>query len=102
MTKLDKLWFLIPAGLLFLALVPMPYGYYQFIRIAVSIAAGVIAYTSFNDGKQGWAIIFGGICVLFNPIFPIYLSREIWAPIDIVAALIFLGGWKMTRKTSQS
>jgi hypothetical protein len=26
---------------------------------------------------------------LFNPIFPIYLSREVWLPIDIIGSLFF-------------
>ena len=36
MNKPDRLWFLIPASLLLLALLPLPYGYYQFLRIAVT------------------------------------------------------------------
>lgn len=36
MNKIDKLWFLIPTGLLLLALFPLPYGYYQFLRITSS------------------------------------------------------------------
>lgn len=42
--------------------------------------------------KSGWAWVFGIIALLFNPIIPVHLSREIWAPIDIMAALIFSEG----------
>ena len=95
MSKIDKLWFLIPAGLLLLALLPLPYGYYQFLRIVAAVASGFIAYQSFSDGKQTWAITFGAISILFNPIIPIHLPREVWAPVDIVAAVTFLAGWKI-------
>ena len=99
MNKIDKLWFLIPTGLLLLALFPLPYGYYQFLRIAVAVASGFIAYSSFSDGRQTWAITFGAICILFNPIIPIHLAREIWAPVDFVAAVIFLAGWKIRTRS---
>jgi hypothetical protein len=97
MKSLDRLWFFVPVALLLAALLPLPYGYYQFLRIAIAIAAGFIAYSAFGDGKQGWAVTFGAICVLFNPIVPIYLSKGIWAPIDIVGALVFLAGWRMIK-----
>jgi hypothetical protein len=98
MNKPDRLWFLIPASLLLLALLPLPYGYYQFLRIAVTISSGFIAYAAFNDSKQGWAIGFGAVCILFNPFIPIHLSKGLWTPIDIIAALVFLAGWKIMGK----
>ena len=98
MDKPDKLWFLVPASLLLLALFPLPYGYYQFLRIAVAISSGFVAYSAFKGGNQAWAICFGIICILFNPLFPVYLSRGMWAPIDIVVAIVFFAGWRITRE----
>jgi hypothetical protein len=92
-TKLNTFWFLAPAGLLIFSLAPLPYGYYQFLRLVVTIAAGFIAFSRFEDDKTAWAFTFGGICILFNPIFPIYMSRDFWAPVDVVVALIFLASW---------
>lgn len=38
-----------------------------------------------------WAIVmFGVIALLFNPIVPVHLSRSIWSPIDIAAAVAFI------------
>ena len=34
--------------------------------------------------------LFGFIAVLFNPLIPIHLSREIWQPIDVVCATLFV------------
>ena len=35
--------FVIPAAMMALAILPMPYGYYQFLRLVTVIAAGWIA-----------------------------------------------------------
>ena len=38
-----------------------------------------------------WAVwLFGFIAVLFNPLIPIHLSREIWQPVDIVCGILFM------------
>jgi len=96
--SLDRWWFLVPAALLFVALLPLPYGYYQFLRIAITVASGFVAYSAFSNSNQGWAIGFGAICILFNPFIPIHLSKSMWAPIDVVVALVFLAGWKMMNR----
>jgi len=77
---------------LLLALFPMPYGYYTLLRIiicGVAIWTSVIAYTL----KKLWAVwLFGFIAVLFNPLIPIHLDRELWAMLDILTAGIFITG----------
>jgi len=45
-----------------------------------------------EDPYYFWA--FGLLAVLFNPIISIYLPREMWAPIDIGAALFILYNMK--------
>jgi len=32
----------------------------------------------------------GGIAILFNPIIPVYLTKEIWVVIDFIIAIVFL------------
>ena len=80
---------IITAVLLFLALMEMPYGYYQFLRIAVFVSALVCAYQSYRLGTF-FTIIFAVIAILFNPVFPIYLSREVWQPVDVGVGMVFL------------
>jgi hypothetical protein len=80
---------LLAAIMLLVAVVPLPYGYYQFMRWVV---CGIAVYTAVSAyrWKKTWATwFFGAIAVLFNPIFPIYLSREVWLPIDCVGSLLF-------------
>lgn len=80
---------LIATGLLMGAIAPLPYGYYQMLRWVVGGIAIYMAYKSYSWEKRWATWIFGIIAVLFNPIIPIHLTREIWQPIDGVCAILF-------------
>ena len=81
---------LITAAMLLLALALWPYGYYQLLRFVVCGAAVYVAYTAY-DWQKMWAVwLFGFIALLFNPLIPIHLSREIWQPINVVCAILFI------------
>lgn len=90
---------LVPAVALLIALAPLPYGYYTLMRIVVCGAAAFIAYSVYQrQGKVSvWVLVMGGMVLLFNPLIPIHLSREIWAPIDVISALLFCFHLKITR-----
>jgi len=82
---------LICTGLLLLALLRLPIGYYTFLRIVVTIGAVTVVVSEFKSKINFWVITFGIIAVLFNPLIPIYLgNRVVWAPIDIIVAGLFL------------
>lgn len=101
---LEKRQCLIPAGvasiMLFLALAPWPYGYYQLLRFVVCGAASYIAFVAYNRQKMWAAWLFGFIAVLFNPLIPIHLSRELWQPIDVICAILFIFVIAMLKKMS--
>lgn len=80
---------LIAAGMLIFAIIDLPYGYYIFLRIIICILSCFTAYVALVSDKKPWIWIFGVIAVLFNPIIPIYLDKEIWTVIDIIVAIIF-------------
>jgi hypothetical protein len=73
--------------LLLIANATMPYGYYQFLRIA--IAAGITSYDLFKKKQNNWLIGFVLIMILYNPIFVIHLDKAIWKHINIVTAVFF-------------
>jgi len=77
------------AAVLLIALASLPIGYYTFLRIVVCIA-GVILGVAYFESKRLLSIVFVAVAILFNPILPIYLSREIWIPIDIITAILFI------------
>ncbi|MCJ7663519.1 MAG: hypothetical protein MUO24_04695 [Desulfobacterales bacterium] len=80
---------LVAAAMLLGALADLPYGYYQLLRFVICGVSIYIAFTACNWQKM-WAVwLFGFIALLFNPLIPIHLSRELWQPIDIICALLF-------------
>jgi len=90
--KTLRLFFLIPAIFLVIApLVKFPYGFYVLLRLIVSVSSAVIIYRSYNDTKSinPTIIVYGLILLIFNPIIPVHLSREIWLPIDFLVAAIY-------------
>jgi hypothetical protein len=87
--------FLIPAALLLLAMADMPGGYYVFMRIVVCLISSFAAIASYKikDSVNLGTVVFGAMAILFNPIIPVYLyDRDIWIPIDIIGAIIFVVG----------
>ena len=85
--------FLIPAAMLLLALADMPSGYYIFMRIVVCLLSFIIANGSYKSENSInlTVILFGLMAILFNPIIPVYLyDRDIWMPIDIIGAIVFV------------
>lgn len=82
----------VAALMLLLALAPWPYGYYQLLRWAVCGAAAFVAYKAYT-WKRTWAVwAFGVVALVFNPVIPFHLSREIWQPIDLIVAVLFVVG----------
>ena len=77
-------------ALLLLAIASMPYGYYQFLRIFITIVAGISTYNSFLSKHRKWLYIFITILILYNPILPIHLNKEIWLPINLLTFIVFL------------
>lgn len=67
---------LLLAGLLLLCLLEMPYGYYQFVRVAASVGFGILAYAAFEDKKQSEGILLIVLIQLFQPLEKIGLGRS--------------------------
>jgi len=82
----------IVAGLLLIALLPLPYFYYQLLRIVVTVVAAIYAYKFYEDNQMAKVITFGVIVLIWNPIFPIYMDKSAWMIIDIVGAVVFYFG----------
>lgn len=95
---LHAVWF-VPVVFLIIALLPFPYGFYVFLRIVVCITAAILVY---HEQRQRyrisfWVIVFGLMAVLFNPIIPVHLTREIWIPINVASAAVFALHWHQRR-----
>ncbi len=89
---------LVPVALLMIALLPLPYGYYSFLRLVVSASAAYLAWQDYNrkNAFNGWSLIFSMVTLLFNPLVPIYLDRGSWFVIDLAVAGIFAMHWHVS------
>ena len=88
MNNLNK----IVAVLLLLAVLPLPYFYYQLLRIVVTLAAAANAYIFFEDKQMARVLAFGIIALIWNPIFPFYMDKSVWMISDIIGAGVFFFG----------
>lgn len=79
---------LLLAVLLLLCLAPMPYGYYQLVRIVAMIAFAVMAYQYYEKENVPLAITFGGLALLFQPFIKVALGRTLWNIVDVIAAVV--------------
>ena len=79
---------LLLAVLLLLCLAPMPYGYYQLVRILAMIAFAVMAYQYYEKENVSLAITFGGLALLFQPFIKVALGRTLWNIVDVIAAVV--------------
>jgi hypothetical protein len=79
---------LVAAGLCVLALADLPHGYYPFLRIVVCGVAAYGAYLAATDHAGSWTVPLAFLAVVFNPVIPVHLDREAWAPVDLGAALL--------------
>ncbi len=64
------------------------YSYYTFLRIVAVLIALLGCEMSYSKSKP-FFVIFTGVGILFNPIFVIKLSRELWQLVDFLV-LVFL------------
>ncbi len=78
------------AGLLIIAMLDLPYGYYTFLRIVVTLYAIVLSTTAIKNKRYNSTYLMAGFAILFNPIIPIYFAKDIWFIIDIITAGIFV------------
>jgi hypothetical protein len=73
-----------------LCLAPMPYGYYTFIRFVAMVVFGVMAYMYYQKEEKAWAVTFGALAVLFQPLVKIALGRTMWNVVDVAVAVLLV------------
>ena len=81
---------LLIAGLLIGCLFNVPYGYFQFIRIAGCIGFIYLAWVEFKENRIVTGIFSAACAILLNPVFKIYFTRKLWNDIDVVIAVLLL------------
>jgi hypothetical protein len=89
------------AVLLLFALGRNPYDFYTIMRWIVCGVSAYGAFTEFERKRSAWPWTFVIIAIAFNPIAPVRLSRETWAPIDVLVAGILIGSVVANRKAKE-
>jgi hypothetical protein len=84
---------LILIPLLLACLLPMPYGYYQLVRV---LATAAFAFLAYQERENSLLWVFVGLALLFQPFEKIALGRTVWNIVDIAVA-VFLG-WYGSRR----
>jgi hypothetical protein len=97
--RLNKILWLVPIALLLIAILSLPYFYYQLMRWAICGSAAYIAYQYYKEkGCSFLTVLFIVIAIVYNPIEPIHLFKEAWIVINIITVIIFIYGWVQAKK----
>lgn len=78
---------LLLAAALVICLAPMPYGYYTLVRFVAMVVFGYMAYDYMQNKREGLAVTFGALALLFQPFFKVALGRGMWNVVDVVVAI---------------
>jgi hypothetical protein len=90
------LFLFIPAGLLIISnLITVTAGFDAFVKMIICFSSGTIIFYGFKSAKgiNETIIIFSLILILFNPVFPIHLEKELWLPINLLTSGIYIYGY---------
>ena len=88
--NMNHLLKIILAVLLLLCLAPMPYGYYQLVRIVAMIAFAIMAYQYYEKENVPLAFTFAGLALLFQPFVKVALGRTLWNIVDAIVAVVII------------
>ncbi len=94
---------IILAGLMAIAALPLPsIGYYQFLRVITFFGCAALIYYFYSVKGYAWIPCLVLLLILFNPISPFYLGREVWVYVNILATIFFASmGYKLSRPDNQ-
>lgn len=76
------------ALLLVLALADLPYGYYQFLRIAATGVLIWLAIVVWDRAVVVERLMLIGLAVSYNPIFKIHMEKETHAVVNLLTVAL--------------
>lgn len=86
--------FFLPAIMSGIAVLDMPYGYYTLLRIVICGSGAFGAFLIYAAYQRRWySVPFAAapaiIALLYNPLIPVHLTRDIWLPINLFCVALF-------------
>ena len=87
-----RLFWIAPLVVMGIGVLPMPYGYYNILRVVVCVSAAFMAVRAMKTGNgQLVPWLFGGMALLYNPILPANLNEKaIWMMVNALTAILFI------------
>jgi len=92
---------IILAVLLFLCLLDLPYGYYQFVRFAAMSGFAYLAFSANKQNNKSEAFIYIALAILFQPFLKIALGRTLWNVVDITVGVGLLFSLYLPKKVKE-
>jgi hypothetical protein len=90
------------AILMFMCLLDMPYGFFEFVRFAALVGFGILAYKASDKHDKTEMIIYGALALLFQPFLKIALGREMWNILDVIVGIgLIVSLFMNTKKNSK-
>ena len=82
---------LVLALVLLICLLPLPYGFFVFVRLIATVVFGYLTYDFYQRGETVKCVVVALLMLLFQPIAKVTFEREIWNVIDVIVALLLFG-----------
>ena len=76
-------------GLLVAASARLPYFFYVLLRVLICTASAYLSAKRYKEHRTPWVWSFAAIALLFNPVFPVRMSRPDWQVVNILVAIFF-------------
>ena len=64
-----------------------PHGFFVFLRL---MTCGAFIYAIYCSGHNSLKFISGAFVLLYNPLIPIHLTRNIWTVLNIITVIVLL------------
>jgi hypothetical protein len=83
---------------LFIAVIDLPYAYYQILRLIGMIGFAVLAYEAHKRDSKIGTLVYCSLALLFQPFYKIALGRDLWKIIDVLVGIgllftVFFKSW---------
>jgi hypothetical protein len=80
---------LIISAILFVSIADLPYGFYTVMRIVVPFLSALYSILTYMLKDEFSFMLIPNILIviLWNPILPVYLDKETWVIIDVIAGI---------------
>jgi hypothetical protein len=78
-----------PIVLLAIALLDMPYGYYQLLRVVIFCASAYLALTERKRQSGLWLWAFIASALIYNPVAKLALGRDLWGWVNLATIVLF-------------